>query len=114
MCLNFYGGLISGLALSNIKRSTSTFDVKTPKAEEIKEPVLNKSQFFKKQLSSRESFSKSICPCDERELTIAEISERMKNILFWSISHELRSPVNHINGILGKNALDFTYFYMPE
>ena len=26
--------------------------------------------------------------------------EKMKNILFCSISHELRSPVNHINGIL--------------
>jgi two-component system, sensor histidine kinase and response regulator len=35
-----------------------------------------------------------------KELTIAELSERMKNILFCSISHELRSPVHHINGIL--------------
>ena len=29
-----------------------------------------------------------------------KISEKYKNILFCSISHELRSPVNHINGIL--------------
>lgn len=27
-------------------------------------------------------------------------SEKIKNILFCSISHELRSPINHINGIL--------------
>ena len=27
-------------------------------------------------------------------------SEKIKNILFCSISHELRSPLNHINGIL--------------
>ena len=29
-----------------------------------------------------------------------QLAEKMKNILFCSISHELRSPVNHINGIL--------------
>lgn len=38
----------------------------------------------------------------EEELTLAEISEKMKNILFCSLSHELRSPLNHIKGILGK------------
>jgi len=42
----------------------------------------------------------------DEELTIHEISEKIKNILFCSISHELRSPLNHINGILGK-FLDF-------
>ena len=103
-------GFNFGLALSNLKRSASTLDVNISKAEEVKEPVLNKSQFFTKQLSRRESISKFVYPFDGRELTIAEISERMKNILFWSISHELRSPVNHINGILGKDASDFTYF----
>lgn len=29
-----------------------------------------------------------------------EVAEKMKNILICSISHEFRSPVNHINGIL--------------
>jgi len=37
---------------------------------------------------------------EERTLLELKISERMKNILFWSISHELRSPINHINGML--------------
>ena len=29
-----------------------------------------------------------------------EVAQKMKNILFCSISHELRNPINHINGIL--------------
>ena len=33
----------------------------------------------------------------KREL---ELAHKMKNILFWSVSHELRNPINHINGIL--------------
>ena len=30
----------------------------------------------------------------------AQVSEQMKTIMLWSISHELRSPLNQINGIL--------------
>ena len=29
-----------------------------------------------------------------------ELAHQMKNILFCSVSHELRNPINHINGIL--------------
>jgi len=36
----------------------------------------------------------------QKSVNELQISEKMKNILFCSISHELRSPVNHINGML--------------
>ena len=33
------------------------------------------------------------------DLKASKISEKVKTIMFWSISHELRSPLNHITGI---------------
>ena len=33
------------------------------------------------------------------DLKASQVSEKMKTIMFWSISHELRSPLNHITGI---------------
>ena len=33
------------------------------------------------------------------DLKASKISEKMKTIMFCSISHELRSPLNHISGV---------------
>jgi two-component system sensor histidine kinase BarA len=42
-----------------------------------------------------------LCDISERiDLKASKISEKMKTIMFCSISHELRSPLNHISGIL--------------
>ena len=37
---------------------------------------------------------------EDRCILEMKIAARMKNILFCSISHELRSPINHVNGML--------------
>jgi signal transduction histidine kinase len=37
---------------------------------------------------------------DEHSVVELRIASKLKNILFCSISHELRSPINHINGML--------------
>jgi signal transduction histidine kinase/CheY-like chemotaxis protein len=37
---------------------------------------------------------------ERTRLRESKISERLKTIMLWSISHELRSPVNQINGVL--------------
>lgn len=45
---------------------------------------------------------------EERSIQELRSAEHMKNILFCSISHELRNPINHISGILEcvKNYID--------
>ena len=60
---------------------------------------------------NRQNSVKSICQSnfnqglellidDSKSRQELEVAQKMKNILFCSISHELRNPINHINGIL--------------
>lgn len=67
-------------------------------------PVSNTSVNDKKirRFSSRAQATdpKKIVLKDNKTFSELQAAENMKNILFCSISHELRNPVNHLNGIL--------------
>jgi signal transduction histidine kinase len=60
-------------------------------------PARWKTQVFK---IDKEKNSLELSKEDDKTKLQLQLSEKMKNILFCSISHELRSPINHVNGIL--------------
>ena len=66
---------------------------------------MKKSMYIKRKKTFKTTFlnenNQSLIKIDEaRSVIQLQLAEKMKNILFCSISHELRSPVNHINGML--------------
>ena len=89
--------------LSNNKIFRKSKSYKEDKQEELKE--YNAHSFINRRISDKNSLYmisnkyKPLMSIDESKVSL-EISERMKNILFCSISHELRTPINQINGML--------------
>ena len=89
--------------LSNNKIFRRSKSYKEDTQEELKE--YNATSFINRRISDKNSWYrvanryKPLMSIDESKVSL-EISERMKNILFCSISHELRTPINQINGML--------------
>ena len=67
---------------------------------EIRKEFKDRSKSIKSAAYFDHKFGRIETPKDSKAFFKLELMEKMKNILFCSISHELRSPVNHINGIL--------------